>query len=47
MKQALENADWLVAMQQEYDALLKNKTNKEVEDRKRSEKTQQYNFYCK
>ena len=26
MKQALENADWLVAMQQEYDALLKNKT---------------------
>ena len=26
MKQALENADWRVAMQQEYDALLKNKT---------------------
>lgn len=25
----------------------KCKTNKEVEDRKRSEKTQQYNFYCK
>ena len=26
VKQALENADWLAAMQQEYDALLKNKT---------------------
>jgi len=26
VKQAPENADWLVAMQQEYDALLKNKT---------------------
>ena len=26
MKQALKNADWLAAMQQEYDALLNNKT---------------------
>ena len=26
MKQALENVDWLAAMQQEYDAFLKNKT---------------------
>jgi len=26
VKQALENVDWLAAMQQEYDALLKNKT---------------------
>ena len=26
MKQALANKDWLIAMQQEYDALLKNHT---------------------
>ena len=26
VKQALENANWLAAMQQEYDALLKSKT---------------------
>ena len=26
VKQALENKDWLIAMQQEYDALLKNHT---------------------